>query len=174
MRAQLFTFVGAALAFAPVAAAQTPESDVVTEVFFPFDSSDLGGQATASLDAAAKAVGEAPGGRVVISGHADPRGTAPYNVGLSVRRAEAVRDYLIGRGVDRDSIVMAFYGEDGAPRDTFAEDRRVTVAVTDQPLYTIVDEAMPAATGLTWGRPATTAEIEGPLRERPPAQMARR
>lgn len=174
MRAQLLTFVGAALAVAPVAAADTPETDVVTEVFFPFDSSALGGDDTARLDAAANAVCEMPGGRVVISGHADPRGTAPYNVGLSARRAEAVRDYLIRRGVDRDAIVMAFYGEDGAPRDTFAQDRRVTVSLTDQPLYTIIDQAMPAATALTWGRPATTAEIEGPYREQATEQMARR
>ncbi len=174
MRAHPWMLVGAALAFAPAAVAETPESETVTEVFFPFDSAELGAEATAALDSAANAADEAERGRVVLSAHADPRGTAPYNVGLSVRRAEAVRDYLVQRGVDRDMIVLEMYGEDGAPRDTFAEDRRVSIGLTEQPLYTIIDQALPAATAVTWGRPATTAEIEGPLRERPPEQMARR
>lgn len=138
------------------------QNNPVTEVFFRFDSSALSTKATEQLDAAAhEALGE-PGTKVVIDAHADPRGTAPYNVGLSIRRAESVRDHLVTLGVAEADIVMAHYGEDGAPRETFAEDRRVGITLTRQPLYVIIDRALPEATAVTWERPATTAEVDGP------------
>ena len=42
--------------------------------------------------------------RVEISGHTDDRGGHEYNVGLSLRRANAVRDYMVSHGVDADRI----------------------------------------------------------------------
>lgn len=150
--------------------AGTAEAEKVTEVFFPFDSSAIGSEASQKLDDARDELIGAPGEKIILEGHADPRGTAPYNVGLSARRAEAVRDQLIARGVDKDDIVLVMYGEDGQRRDTFREDRRVGIRVTPVPLYSIIDDALPVATAVTWGEPATTAEIEGPR----PTQTARR
>ena len=143
----------------------------LTEVFFGFDSDNLDMQSKVMLDAAAqKAAGE-PGANILLEGHADPRGSGPYNVALSIRRVEAAANYLVDRGVNRSNIVMAYYGKDGARRATFAQDRRVSVAMTRSPLYVIIDNALPTATAVKWEKPATVAEIEGP---RAVEQTARR
>lgn len=150
-----------------VAAARAAHADPqpLTDVFFRFDSAELSREGKLALDAAAQQAIANPGAKVVIEGHADPIGTSPYNVGLSIRRAESARDYLLSAGIERDSIVLAYYGEDGAPRPTYAQRRRVTVELTRQPLYVVIDRALPVATALTWEKPATVAEIEGPRAE---------
>ena len=48
---------------------------------------------------------------VQITGHTDSVGTKEYNSGLSTRRANAVRDYLVRKGVNPDSIVTLGFGE---------------------------------------------------------------
>ncbi len=150
--------------------AGTAEAEQVTDVFFPFDSSTISSEQSQKLDEVRDAAIGSPGDKILLEAHADPRGTAPYNVGLTARRAEAVRDQLIARGVDKEDIVLVMYGEDGKRRETFAEDRRVGIRLTPVPLYSIIDDALPVATAVTWERPATTAEIEGPR----PTQTARR
>ena len=74
-----------------------------------------------------------------ITGYADSAGTEAYNLDLSRRRAEAVRDYLLSVGVPRDHIGLAFYGEtrrlvDAAELD--GNNRAVTVELSnpDYPL----------------------------------------
>ena len=142
------------------------------EVFFDFDSARLSADAQAKLDATALDAKQAIGAKIVISGHTDPVGSSVYNVKLSIRRAEGVRDQLLAQGVDPDDIVMAYFGEDGPRRGTFAQDRRVSVELTRDPLYVVIDNAQAgAATAITWRRPATTAEIEG---FQPTEQTARR
>lgn len=167
MRGLILGVAGVAVAVSAVAA---NAAEPATEVFFEFDSAELSRDAKARLEQAAKEAKQSPSARIVIDGHTDPVGTDVYNVGLSIRRAEAARDYLICKGVPADNVVMAFYGEDGEARATHAQDRRVSVELTNQPLYVVIDHSLPVATAVTWKRPATTAEIEGPQRE----QMARR
>jgi hypothetical protein len=167
MRAHLLKLVGVALAFAPVAAADAPSPKPTTEVFFNFDSSWLNAPSRAALDRAAHAAKTSLSEKLVVDGHADSRGASDYNVRLAIKRAESVKAYLIYKGVDPDMIVVTIYGEDGPRRATFAQDRRVGLALTDQPLYSIIDHALPTATAVTWRKPATTAEIEGPMREQP-------
>ena len=48
----------------------------------------------------------------MLAGHADRSGSASYNVGLSQRRADAVRAYLAGRGVPDGSISTSAFGEE--------------------------------------------------------------
>lgn len=55
--------------------------------------------------------------RVEIGGHTDAYGPDAYNLGLSKRRAERVRDYLIKGGADPNRITAVGYGE-GKPKDT--------------------------------------------------------
>ena len=52
-----------------------------------------------------------PGAKVTVEGFADPAGTADYNLALSQRRADAVRDFLSGRGVDGSLVSAVGYGE---------------------------------------------------------------
>ena len=47
-----------------------------------------------------------------IEGHTDNTGTAAYNLSLSQRRADAVRDYLIQQGVDSKRLVARGFGEE--------------------------------------------------------------
>ena len=154
---------GAVLAALTTTAAANPAP--LTEVFFGFDSAELSTEAQNELDEAATQAMGAAGATVVINGFADQRGTSTYNVGLSIRRGEAAREYLVAKGVDPDQIVMAYFGEDAANRATFAEDRRVTVELTRDALYTVIDRSLPVATAVTWQQPKTTAEIDGPQLE---------
>src|SRR4051794_11505023 len=70
------------------------------EVFFSFDSSAVEPRAAHQLDHVANRARQTPDTRIVLDAHCDPRGTAPYNTGLAIRRAEAVRDALIAKGID--------------------------------------------------------------------------
>lgn len=169
MRGHIFGVVGISLAVAAVTANAEP-AQLKTEVFFEFDSSALSREAKYELEQAAKESKAHPNAKIVVDGHTDPVGDNPYNVALSIRRAEAARDHLICKGADPDNVVMAYYGEDGPRRATHAKDRRVSVELTNDPLYVVIDKALPDATALTWKEPATTAEIDGPR----PTQMARR
>jgi hypothetical protein len=139
------------------------------EVFFGFDSAELTDEARATLERAASRAKDAPDTRVVIDAHADARGAADYNVALTARRAVAVQEALAELGVGRERIVLAMYGEDGARRARSSEDRRAGIELTSDPLYVIVDDTLPVATAVTWNRPATVAEIDGP-----PERTARR
>jgi peptidoglycan-associated lipoprotein len=49
---------------------------------------------------------------VLIEGHADERGTNEYNLALGERRAKAVRDHLVGKGVTAERISTVSYGEE--------------------------------------------------------------
>jgi outer membrane protein OmpA-like peptidoglycan-associated protein len=66
-------------------------------VQFGFDSSELTLQSRQQLDAIAEGIKLTDGTiRVVVEGHTDAKGRATYNDRLSLRRAAAVRDYLVG------------------------------------------------------------------------------
>jgi len=80
-------------------------------VFFDWDRSDITPQAAAILDNAASAYQQTGQAQVVLAGHADRSGSAQYNVGLSQRRADAVRSYLAGRGVPDGAITSEAFGE---------------------------------------------------------------
>lgn len=136
-------------------------SPVVGEVKFRFDSAELPANALRLLDGAVRFATAHPGHRIVLDAHCDPIGTPPYNVGLAVRRAESVRARLIARGVPADQIVLAIYGEDGVRRARYADDRRVTLWPTHQPLVAVIDHTLAGkGTAVTWNKPLTTAQLE--------------
>ena len=64
------------------------------------------------LDAQAAWLRRYPAVRVRIEGNADERGTREYNLALGARRANAVRDYLVGRGVAAGRIATISYGKE--------------------------------------------------------------
>jgi outer membrane protein OmpA-like peptidoglycan-associated protein len=59
-----------------------------------------------------KALTYKPDSRLVLSGHADKRGTAGYNKDLSERRAQLAKKFLVEQGVPADSIEVQAYGEE--------------------------------------------------------------
>ncbi|MCG6900638.1 MAG: OmpA family protein [Gammaproteobacteria bacterium] len=122
---------------APVAAqVQYEKNTVSTSALFDFDKAILKEQGKVALHELGDAI-KARGARVVdidIIGHTDSIGSADYNMGLSVRRAEAVRDYLVSEGIDAAIIDVSGEGENKpiASNDTAqgrAENRRVDINV---------------------------------------------
>jgi peptidoglycan-associated lipoprotein len=107
--------------------------NVGDRVFFTTDSSTLSPQARATLDRQVAWLAQHAGSPILIEGHADERGTREYNLALGARRAEAVRDYLISRGVPANRIRTVSYGKErpveacNAPRCWDQNRRGVTV-----------------------------------------------
>lgn len=94
-----------------------PEPEVAfefsAEVLFPFDSAELRPEAQAELnEAAAMLKLHTELRRVEVAGHTCDLGPADYNQGLSQRRAQSVRDYLVAEGIDADRLSVRGYGEE--------------------------------------------------------------
>lgn len=85
-------------------------------VFFDFDESTLRPEARATLDVKVQLLRARPELMLTIAGHADERGTETYNLALARRRADAVRRYLVDRGVAARRLETMSYGE-GRPVD---------------------------------------------------------
>lgn len=96
---------------APVVEPPAERISIPTEVLFAFDSDALGAAAPAALDRAVTMLAERPTLRLVIEGHTDDIGEADYNLALSERRAQAVRTYLLGRGIAADRVEARGLGE---------------------------------------------------------------
>jgi outer membrane protein OmpA-like peptidoglycan-associated protein len=94
---------------------ETPSNGFVAAmtVQFAYDSAELTGQAKAVLDKLANVFNnelmyDIP---FAIEGHADQQGSPEYNHQLSIKRAAAVRDYLVGmQGVDPNRFEVSGYG----------------------------------------------------------------
>ncbi len=98
--------VDAAMAPAPVQAAP---GDYL--VFFDFDSAMLTPEAQAIVNEAAANAKSANANRIIVTGHTDTSGPAEYNMGLSLRRAESVRDELVLSGIPAANIELAARGQ---------------------------------------------------------------
>jgi len=87
--------------------------NVGDRVFFETDSSELSAQSRTTLDKQAQWLNTySQYGQFTIEGHADERGTREYNIALGARRAQAVRDYLISRGVAANRMRTISYGKE--------------------------------------------------------------
>jgi len=84
---------------------------VADRVFFATNSNRLTSAAKSTLDKQAGYL-KAAKISVVIEGHADERGTREYNLALGERRANAVRDYLMTKGIAKSSIKILSYGKE--------------------------------------------------------------
>jgi peptidoglycan-associated lipoprotein len=81
-------------------------------VQFDFDDATVRDQDRPLLERFAKIMDHYyPGARITIEGFADPRGTTSYNLALSQRRAEAVRDALMENGLVNAQLNVVGYGE---------------------------------------------------------------
>ena len=126
------------LAPAPPMAAvvQYEKNTMSTAALFDFDKAVLKEAGKVALHELGDAI-KAKGAKVVdidIIGHTDSVGPAEYNMGLSIRRAEAVRDYIVSEGIDATIIDVGGEGENNplASNDTTegrTENRRVDINV---------------------------------------------
>ena len=106
-------------------------------VHFDFDKATLRPEAKAVLDGAAALLDKHERVVVEVAGHTDSTGPEDYNQGLSERRANSVKDYLVSKGVQAQRLQAKGYGESMpvASNDTKegrAENRRVELIVLDR------------------------------------------
>jgi len=93
---------------APEPMMEKPEPFVL---FFEFDSSAVDAEGEAVVDAAVAAANKMGLAEFSVTGHADRSGSEDYNIGLSLRRADAVKAALQARGIGADAISVAGRGE---------------------------------------------------------------
>jgi peptidoglycan-associated lipoprotein len=109
-------------------------SQVGNTVYFGFDSSELAGETQATLDRQAAFLNVNPTMVVIIEGHADERGTREYNLALGDRRAVAVRDYLLAKGLNAARVRTVSYGKErpvvsGSNEESWAKNRRAATVL---------------------------------------------
>ena len=118
-----------------IAGLASPPPKLSMQLQFAFDSAEITEQAKTRLNALGEALQspELASDRFIVSGHTDAAGKYDYNLGLSKRRAEAVKSYLVAKhGVAPDRIIPAGRASDelidqSDPRA--AANRRVQVEV---------------------------------------------
>jgi peptidoglycan-associated lipoprotein len=81
-------------------------------VFFTTDQTDLSPTAQATLDKQAAWLNQYNKYSFTIEGHADERGTREYNFALGSRRAQAVHDYLVAKGISGSRTRTISYGKE--------------------------------------------------------------
>lgn len=107
------------------------------KVEFEFDKSEIRPEYHAPLDELAQVLLERPRAEVLIVGHTDDRGSYEYNLGLSQRRADAMKAYLVERhaiGAERIETVGYSTAKPVAPNDTVEgrqRNRRAMAHITD-------------------------------------------
>ena len=108
--------------------------NVGDRVFFGYDSSDLDSDALELLQDQVAWLKQNSDVSVTIEGHCDERGTREYNLALGEKRAQAVKNYLIGLGINPDRVSTISYGKErpavvGSNDGAWAQTRRSVTLV---------------------------------------------
>ena len=120
-----------------VVAPAAPISEKVTfaaDAFFDFDKSVLKSEGKAKLDDLVSKMGGMNLEVIIAVGHTDSIGSDAYNQRLSIRRSEAVKAYLVGKGVEKNRVYTEGKGEkqpvaDNKTSEGRAKNRRVEIEV---------------------------------------------
>ncbi len=126
--------VPVAQAEAPVVAPTATKVVINADTFFDFDKSTLKPEGRQVLDQIASQVQGINLETLIAIGNTDSIGTEEYNMGLSIRRADSVKDYLVSKGVPADRIYTEGKGElnpiaSNATAAGRAENRRVEIEI---------------------------------------------
>lgn len=106
-----------------------------TTTLFGFDKDSLSDMGKAKLDELASELKSMDSiDNIQVVGHTDSTGPAEYNMGLSQRRAQSVKSFLVGKGIASDLITVKGMGEtqpvaSNDTRETRAQNRRVEVTI---------------------------------------------
>jgi peptidoglycan-associated lipoprotein len=101
-------------------------------IYFDFDSAVIKGDGTDIVSAHAKYLSDHTDARVRLEGNTDERGSPEYNIGLGMRRAQAVRQALLLQGASAAQITVVSYGAEhpvdpAHNEDAWAKNRRVDI-----------------------------------------------
>lgn len=104
-------------------------------VYFDLDQYNIRPDAAPVLEAQAAWLNRYRAVRIRIEGNCDERGTREYNFALGARRAQSVRDFLVGRGVDPARIEVISYGKErpidpGSGEDAWSHNRNGHTQIT--------------------------------------------
>jgi len=126
----------------PPPPAPAPEPEVLfvldSMVFFAFDSATVRDAARAELNAASDILSARRELILIeVAGHTDSVGDETYNQQLSERRAQAVADYLVGRGIERNRLKVVGFGESrpkvpNSTPENRQQNRRVVLSVLNR------------------------------------------
>lgn len=124
----------AAAPAAPAPAAAASKVTYAADAFFDFDKAVVKAEGKAKLD---DLVGKVKGISlevIIAVGHTDAVGTEAYNQKLSVRRSEAIKGYLVSKGIEKNRIYTEGKGEkspvaDNKTKEGQAKNRRVEIEV---------------------------------------------
>ncbi len=146
---------------AAILAGNIPPEAILTTVYFEFDKYTVSSSERAKIDAIA---GRAKSTDIIIAGYTDHFGTEEYNLGLSDRRAQSVRDYLVKSGSNQSkSEIMALGSQhadkNAAGRQSGAKDRKAVIV--DVNYSGPVSAAKPAAAKPA-ARPASAPAATAP------------
>ena len=134
----LLVMLGLQLKFGSTPAAPPPPPPVVAPpsfmVFFDWDRANLSAQALNTIKQAAGAYKTKGNARITATGHTDTSGAPAYNMALSLRRANAVKDALVREGVPATAIAVVGRGEQGllvqtGPNVREPQNRRVEIVI---------------------------------------------
>jgi peptidoglycan-associated lipoprotein len=104
-------------------------------VYFDYDRADIRDDSKATLDQKIPLLNANPNLTFKVTGHTDSRGSDEYNVALGQRRARAVRDYLVQRGIGSERITLDSRGEEqpvaqGEDESAYSQNRRAEFEIT--------------------------------------------
>ncbi|MDB5470012.1 MAG: pal [Caulobacter sp.] len=104
-------------------------------VYFDLDSYDVRSDAMPVLDAQAAWLRRYPNVSIRIEGNCDERGTREYNLALGSRRSNAVKDYLVSRGVSPSRIMTLSNGKErpinpGTDEEAYQQNRNGQTIIT--------------------------------------------
>lgn len=102
-------------------------------VHFDYNSDVIKPQAAQILDQQAKFLTDNQTARVLVAGHTDERGSREYNMSLGERRAAAVRQYLMSKGVHQTKVEIVSFGEErpiatGSTEASYSKNRRAELS----------------------------------------------
>ena len=132
---------------------QAPARATLEEVVrFDFDESTITPEAEQLLRAKLPILRDSVEFLLLLEGHADERGSIEYNLALGGRRAESVRDFLIGLGISGDRLTTTSFGEERpllnrSDAEAWAQNRRVEFVITGVPGPTLAGGDPPEVVG---------------------------
>lgn len=101
-----------AIFFGSLVSAQSTGDSSPTMLFFDWGKAEVSRDSAGTLDALIATLGASPAARLTLESHSDRSGPAAANRLSALRRAEAVRDYLVARGISAGAIAIRVMGED--------------------------------------------------------------
>jgi peptidoglycan-associated lipoprotein len=104
-------------------------------IYFDLDMADIRDDSKATLDQKIPLLNANPNLTIKVTGHTDSRGSDEYNIALGQRRARAVRDYLVRRGIAASRITLDSRGEEqpvaqGEDESAWSQNRRAEFEIT--------------------------------------------